>query len=103
MSPMNATLDIRPMQVPLTTTEDGVLRVGGTRVTLDTVVHAFGQGATAEEIVGRYPTLALDDGYATIAFLLRYLKTHTTWLFIAYRLALGGLILALLFFGRLQP
>ncbi|HMC64542.1 MAG TPA: undecaprenyl-diphosphatase UppP [Gemmataceae bacterium] len=42
-------------------------------------------------------------GYATIAFLLRYLKTHTTWLFIAYRLALGGLILALLFFGRLQP
>jgi len=28
-------------------------------------------------------------GYATIAFLLKYLKTHTTYVFIFYRLALG--------------
>jgi undecaprenyl-diphosphatase len=42
-------------------------------------------------------------GYAAIAFLLRFLKTHTTWLFIWYRLALGGLILGLLAGGRLSP
>jgi undecaprenyl-diphosphatase len=33
-------------------------------------------------------------GYASIAFLLGYLKRHTTWLFILYRLALGLGILA---------
>jgi undecaprenyl-diphosphatase len=42
-------------------------------------------------------------GYATIAFLLSYLKRHTTYVFILYRLALGGLLLALLLAGRLQP
>jgi undecaprenyl-diphosphatase len=42
-------------------------------------------------------------GYATIAFLLSYLKRHTTYLFIVYRCALGGLLLLLLFAGRIQP
>jgi undecaprenyl-diphosphatase len=42
-------------------------------------------------------------GYASIAFLLAYLRSHTTWVFIVYRLALGGLILWLLAGGQLQP
>jgi hypothetical protein len=42
--------------IPLQALEDGVVRVGGTRVTLDTVVIAFEQGATAEEIVLQYPS-----------------------------------------------
>jgi undecaprenyl-diphosphatase len=33
-------------------------------------------------------------GYASIAFLLRYLRTHTTFVFIYYRLALGAMLLA---------
>ncbi len=37
--------------VPLTSDADGVIRIGATRVTLDTVVAAFLDGATAEEIV----------------------------------------------------
>ena len=37
---------------------DGRLRVGGHAVTLDTLVSAFGDGATAEEIVQQYPVLA---------------------------------------------
>ena len=32
-------------------------------------------------------------GYASIAFLLGYLKRHSTGVFILYRLALGGLLL----------
>jgi len=40
-------------------------------------------------------------GYASIWFLLRYLRTHTTGVFIGYRLLVGGAILALLFSGRL--
>ncbi|MGC9524900.1 MAG: DUF433 domain-containing protein [Limnospira sp.] len=57
--------------VPLEFHPDGVVRVGGTRVTLDTVVAAFNQGATAEEIASQYPSLQLADIYATIAFYLR--------------------------------
>jgi len=40
-------------------------------------------------------------GYASIWFLLRYLRTHTTGVFIGYRLLVGGAILFLLFSGRL--
>src|SRR5262249_5715083 len=42
-------------------------------------------------------------GYATIAFLLGYLKKHTTYLFIIYRLVVGGVILVFLFQGKLEP
>jgi undecaprenyl-diphosphatase len=40
-------------------------------------------------------------GYAAIAWLLAYLKTRTTYVFITYRLVLGGLLLALLLLGGL--
>ena len=46
---------------------------------------------------------ALVFGYASIAFLLYYLKTHTTYVFVAYRLLLGGLILYWLSTGSLSP
>jgi Protein of unknown function (DUF433) len=46
--------------------------VGGTRVTLDTLVAAFDTGATAEEIVQRYPSVALADVYSVIAYYLRH-------------------------------
>jgi uncharacterized protein (DUF433 family) len=57
---------------PLTTHADGAVRVGGTRVTLDTVVHAYDTGASPEEIVLSFPSLALPDVYATIAYALRH-------------------------------
>jgi uncharacterized protein (DUF433 family) len=57
---------------PLTTDDHGVVRVGGTRVTLDVVTHAFDAGASAEEIVQSFPTLSLPDVYATIAYMLRH-------------------------------
>jgi undecaprenyl-diphosphatase len=42
-------------------------------------------------------------GYASIWFLLRYLRTHSTGVFIGYRLIVGALILVLLFVGRISP
>jgi len=42
-------------------------------------------------------------GYAAIAWLLRYLMHHTTMVFIWYRLALGALLIILLWNGLLQP
>lgn len=65
-------LAIKAEPAPLTVNSDSVVRVGGTRVTLDTVVTVFNQGATAEEIVHRFPSLRLGDVYASIAFYLNH-------------------------------
>jgi uncharacterized protein (DUF433 family) len=61
-------LVIEAPPVPLRTDEHGVMRVGDTRVPLDTVVYAFNQGASPEEIVLSYPTLALNDVYAVVNY-----------------------------------
>ena len=41
--------------VPLALDNDGVIQVAGTRVTLDTVIATFNEGAAAEEIVANNP------------------------------------------------
>jgi undecaprenyl-diphosphatase len=41
-------------------------------------------------------------GYASIWFLLRFLRTHSTAVFIVYRLIVGGLILAALVTGYIS-
>jgi len=41
-------------------------------------------------------------GYASIAFLLRYLGNHSTAVFVAYRVALGTLVLALVAAGAIS-
>jgi uncharacterized protein (DUF433 family) len=51
---------------------NGVLRVAGTRVILDTVLECFLDGATPEEIVQRYPALDLVAVYEVIAYYLRH-------------------------------
>ena len=66
-----AILQIQSIPLPLKLDKTGVVRVGGTRVTLDTVVRAFIRGATAEEIAQQYPSLSLPDIYATISYYLQ--------------------------------
>lgn len=56
--------------IPLVESEDDVIRVANTRVRLDTVVYAFNEGYTAEEIVSQYPVLDLTDVYAVVAYYL---------------------------------
>ena len=64
-------LPIAAEPVPLRADSDGVVRVGNTRVTLETVIGAFLDGALAEEIAYQYPSLDLADVYAVIAYYLR--------------------------------
>jgi uncharacterized protein (DUF433 family) len=66
------TLSITAAPPPLTVNADGVVRVGGTRVTLDTLVQAFQEGATAEEIAQQYPSLRLADIYTAIGYYLQH-------------------------------
>jgi uncharacterized protein (DUF433 family) len=56
--------------VPLTSDADGVVRVGPTRVTLDTLVAAFREGMTPEGIVEQYPSLRLNEVYSAIGYFL---------------------------------
>src|SRR5438477_10166945 len=66
------TLTLHAAPPPLAIDPDGVVRVADTRVTLDTLVLAFHQGATAETIVQQYPSLTLADVYAVIGYYLRH-------------------------------
>ncbi len=52
-------LSIATDPIPLVADTNGVIRVSKTRITLDTVVTTFLEGATAEEIVEQYPSLQL--------------------------------------------
>src|SRR5437764_7903289 len=74
-------LDVQITEPPtLRADADGVVRVGGTRVTLDSVVAAFDRGCTAEEIMLKYPSLALGDIYAAISFYLRHREAVEAYL-----------------------
>jgi len=64
-------LQIQPVSLPLAFDKNGVVKVGGTRITLDTVVKAFTRGATAEEIAQQFPSVSLSDVYATISYYLQ--------------------------------
>jgi uncharacterized protein (DUF433 family) len=63
-------LTLEPQAPPLHRHASGVIRVGRTRVTLESVVSLFDQGASAEEIGLRYDVLDLPDIYATLSYVL---------------------------------
>ena len=65
-------MTLEAQSVPMNIDTDGVIRVGSTRVRLDTVIYAFNEGYTAEEIVSQYPVLRLADVYAVIAYYLNH-------------------------------
>jgi uncharacterized protein (DUF433 family) len=67
---MLSTAAVEP--IPLSTDADGVIRVAGTRVTLDTVIYTFLTGASPEEIAQDFPVLRLDDLYAVLTYYLRH-------------------------------
>jgi uncharacterized protein (DUF433 family) len=58
--------------VPLRDDGRGGLRVGDSRVSLDTVIFEYENGADPEGIVNAYPTLQLVDVYAVLAYYHRH-------------------------------
>ena len=53
-------------------TTEGAWRIAGTRVSLDSVVYAFRQGSTPEEICQDFPALSLAQACAAVAYYLQY-------------------------------
>ncbi|MFL6227375.1 MAG: DUF433 domain-containing protein [Pyrinomonadaceae bacterium] len=49
---------------------DGAYRITGARVSLDSIVHAFLRGQTAESIAQSFPALTLEQVYGAIAYYL---------------------------------
>lgn len=65
-------LSFEAQAIPLREDSRGTIRVGDTRVRLETVIYAFNQGYSAEEIMSKYPTLNLADIYAIVAYYLNH-------------------------------
>ena len=56
--------------INLTKTSDGTIRIGRTRIALESIVHHFSLGATAEEIAQKFPSLKLAEIYGVISYFL---------------------------------
>jgi HAD superfamily hydrolase (TIGR01509 family) len=62
-------LTLDPLPIPLME-RDGELRVEGTRISLQFVIYEHREGASAEEIVTRFPTLKLAQVHTLLAYYL---------------------------------
>src|ERR1041384_5195181 len=63
-------------------------------------MHKLPQGSLTSLAIGTIVSGIV--GYLSIWFLLRYLRTHSTGVFIGYRVIVGGAILIALFTGKLS-
>lgn len=65
-------LNIQAEPAPIQINADGTALIGATRVPLETVIAAFQQGDTPEQIVDSFNVLTLADVYAVIAYYLNH-------------------------------
>lgn len=65
-------LEVEIPPVPLHADEQGVMRVGKTRVRLDTIIAAWKHGDSPEQIVENFDVLDLADVYAVIGYYLNH-------------------------------
>ena len=65
-------MELEPEEIPLRGDGHGVLRVAGTRVSLESVVEAVREGCTPEAIAERFPSVSLADVYLVLGFYLRH-------------------------------
>jgi uncharacterized protein (DUF433 family) len=69
---MNPQIEFQAAAPPLRLDEAGGIRIGQSRVTLDSLLAAYHMGATPEEIAVQYPVLRLEEIYAVIAYYLSH-------------------------------
>jgi uncharacterized protein (DUF433 family) len=66
------TFTIRADPVPLRIEDDGTIRVGTSRLTLDVLVEDYEAGTSPQDIVHAFDTLELADVHAALAYYLRH-------------------------------
>ncbi len=65
---------------PLSVDRDGTIRVSDTRVTLRTLITAYKQGATPEQIAEAFTTLKLANVYLILGYYLEHEAEIETYL-----------------------
>ena len=75
---------------PLHQDANGVIRVAQTRVTLESIISLFEQGASPEEIALRYDVLDLHGIYATLSYYLGHRQQTQEYLDRARQVSLGA-------------
>jgi uncharacterized protein (DUF433 family) len=60
--------------------EHGVMRIGNSRVMLDSIVAGFEQGHSPETLQQQYPTLSLEEVYGAITYYLAHTDEVHTYL-----------------------
>jgi len=69
---MSVQLEFKVSAPPFRWDEAGGIRIGQSRVTLDSILVAYHHGATPEEIAIQFSVLQLEDVYSTIAYYLSH-------------------------------
>ncbi|MEO1391770.1 MAG: DUF433 domain-containing protein [Cyanobacteria bacterium J06634_5] len=77
---MSTKTEFKVTVTPLRWDEAGGIRVGESRVTLDSLLAAYHNGATPEEISVQYSVLALADIYAVITYYLNHMQQIDNYL-----------------------
>ena len=65
-------LTVHADPVPLRAEENGTLRVGDSRISLDVLIEEYEKGASPTELVAAFDTLQLADVYAVLAYYHRH-------------------------------
>lgn len=68
------------MAPPLRWDEAGGIRVGQSRVTLDSLLAAYQNGSTPEEIAVQFPVLSLGEIYSAIAYAITHPEQMDSYL-----------------------
>jgi uncharacterized protein (DUF433 family) len=72
--------EIKAEPVPIEFDENGVARVGGTRVPLETLLTKYHQGASAENLAEAFPSLNIADIHAVLGYYLHNRETVDAYL-----------------------
>lgn len=68
------------MSTEYVTEMEGFYTISGTRVSLDSLVHLFREGVSAEGMVESYPALTLEQVHGALAFYLAHRKEIDAYL-----------------------
>ncbi len=69
---MSVQIEFQVIAPPFRWDEAGGIRIGQSRVTLDSLLATYHNGSTPEEIAVQYPVLCLGEIYAAIAYYLTH-------------------------------
>lgn len=79
MSPMSASAEFPAISPPFRWDEAGGIRVGSSRMTLDSILASYHKGSTLKEIAIQFSVLRLKDIYTSIAYYLNHRQEIDTY------------------------